>query len=245
MRIHPVGRHALLLEWAAPAGTVLPGDSELEDSELGGSERGPVDAWRAELGRRRELGELRVAEIVPGARTILLDGLPDPALTASQLAGWQPAAAEAVNDTGQRITVPVRFDGPDLTDVAGQWGVAVADVVDRLTRIEFTVAFCGFAPGFGYLTGLPRQWEVSRRVTPRPAVPAGSVALAGEHAGIYPTASPGGWQLVGRTDLVLFDLDREPPATLTPGTRVRLTATGPTTPGPAAPQAPAGTGADR
>ena len=84
------------------------------------------------------------------------------------------------------------------------------------------MAFCGFAPGFGYLTGLPDDLHVPRRATPRTRVPAGSVALAGPYAGVYPQASPGGWQLVGRTDAVLFDVDRDPPALLMPGTTVRF-----------------------
>ena len=89
-------------------------------------------------------------------------------------------------------------------------------MVAALTGVELTVAFCGFAPGFGYLTGLPEELHVPRRATPRTRVPAGSVALAGPYAGVYPQASPGGWQLVGRTDAVLFDVDRDPPALLAP-----------------------------
>jgi KipI family sensor histidine kinase inhibitor len=99
----------------------------------------------------------------------------------------------------------------------------VAATIERLTEIEFTVAFCGFAPGFAYMSGLADEWSVPRLDAPRPRVPAGAVALAGAYAGIYPTASPGGWRLVGRTDQNLFDVRREPPALLTPGTRVRLT----------------------
>ncbi|GFJ90481.1 hypothetical protein Prum_041230 [Phytohabitans rumicis] len=98
----------------------------------------------------------------------------------------------------------------------------VAEAVERLAGTELRVAFCGFAPGFAYLAGLPASWAVPRLASPRPRVPAGSVGLAGEYAGIYPTASPGGWRLVGRTDAVLFDVRRDPPALLAPGTRVRL-----------------------
>lgn len=82
------------------------------------------------------------------------------------------------------------------------------------------MAFCGFAPGFGYLTGLPADRAVPRRATPRAAVPPGAVAVAGEYTGVYPRSSPGGWQLLGHTDLVLWDADREPPALLRPGARV-------------------------
>jgi KipI family sensor histidine kinase inhibitor len=101
----------------------------------------------------------------------------------------------------------------------------VPAAVERLTGTELTVAFCGFAPGFAYLRGLSPAWAVPRLDAPRPRVPAGSVALAGEYAGIYPTAAPGGWRLVGRTDATLFDVRREPPALLAPGTRVSLVAT--------------------
>ena len=109
------------------------------------------------------------------------------------------------------------FDGPDLAEVAELTGRPVRALVEALTTTELTVAFGGFAPGFAYLTGLPPELHVPRRATPRTRVPAGSVGLAGPFAGAYPRASPGGWQLVGRTDAVLFDVDRESPALLGPG----------------------------
>ncbi|MDG4807035.1 allophanate hydrolase subunit 1 [Micromonospora sp. WMMD1120] len=120
------------------------------------------------------------------------------------------------------FAVPVVFDGPDLVSVADHWKVDVPAVLRRLTSTPFRVAFCGFAPGFPYLTGLPAELALPRLATPRPRVPAGSVALAGPYAGIYPSASPGGWLLVGRTELVLFDVHADPPARLGPGTSVRM-----------------------
>ncbi|MCM0674118.1 allophanate hydrolase subunit 1 [Micromonospora phytophila] len=215
MRIRPVGAHALLLDCAAPA-TGGPAGGTGETTAL-------VEAWRAELWRRRERGELIAVEIVPAAATVLLDGVPDPAGTAARIAGWtpRPAATTAAVDT---VEVPVTYDGEDLPVVAGHWGVDVPAVVARLGRTGFRVAFCGFAPGFAYLTGLPAELAVPRLPTPRPRVPAGSVALAGPYAGIYPAASPGGWLLVGRTGMSLFDVRADPPARLTPGTRVRLVA---------------------
>lgn len=96
--------------------------------------------------------------------------------------------------------------------------------VDIVQDTPFRVAFCGFAPGFGYLTGLPERLHVPRRRTPRTTVPAGSVALAGPYAGVYPRPSPGGWQLIGRTGAQLWDPGREPAALLAPGTEVRFTA---------------------
>ncbi len=118
------------------------------------------------------------------------------------------------------------YDGPDLEDVAGLWGVEPAEVVARHTRLELVSVFCGFAPGFAYLSGLPREWAVPRLDSPRSRVPVGSVALADTWCGVYPTASPGGWRLLGRTDATLWDVHRDPPALLAPGTRVRFVEAG-------------------
>jgi KipI family sensor histidine kinase inhibitor len=100
--------------------------------------------------------------------------------------------------------------------------MTVEEAVTAHTGTQFSVAFCGFSPGFAYLAGLPARLAVPRRASPRTRVPAGSVALADGWCGVYPQASPGGWALVGTTDVELFDLDRDPPALLTPGTRVRF-----------------------
>ncbi|MBD0837735.1 5-oxoprolinase subunit B family protein [Streptomyces sp. TRM68416] len=199
MRALPVGDGALLVEVAS-------GEQ--------------AQALHAELLRRRAEGSLSVREIVPAARTVLLDGVADPArlaseLTASEVPPAPPRAREIVD-------LPVRYDGPDLADVARHWGVDEAEVARIHAGTEFTVAFCGFAPGFGYLTGLPARYAVPRRATPRTAVPAGSVALAGPYTGVYPRSSPGGWQLIGTTDTVLWDHARVPAALLAPGTRVRF-----------------------
>jgi KipI family sensor histidine kinase inhibitor len=179
-----------------------------------------VAAVRAALERDPLPGQL---DLVPAARTVLvlLDRPPAESDTARlrRLPLTAPGAAAA---TGQ-VELPVVFDGPDLDDVAALTGRPVPELVAELTTLDLTVAFGGFAPGFGYLTGLPEHLHVPRRDTPRTRVPAGSVGLAGPFAGAYPRASPGGWQLIGRTDAVLFDVDRDPPALLSPGTRVRLT----------------------
>jgi biotin-dependent carboxylase-like uncharacterized protein len=127
--------------------------------------------------------------------------------------------------TGEReVEIPVSYDGPDLALVADLTGLSPADVVAAHTGTPWTVAFGGFAPGFAYLVGGDPRLTVPRKTTPRTRVPAGAVGLAGEFSGIYPTSSPGGWQLLGRTDVVLFDPDADPPALLTPGTRVRFRA---------------------
>ncbi|WP_328651554.1 allophanate hydrolase subunit 1 [Micromonospora sp. NBC_00330] len=246
MRIRQVGAHALLLDCTAPA--------DAPDAVADIPEAAFVEAWRAELWRRREQGDLIAVEIVPAARTVLLDGLPDPTTTAEQLTRWASAVTAATTRPNQAdakdhttanadahaqdhngtaedgadhaadVVVPVVFDGPDLPAVAEHWGVDAPAVRHRLTSTRFRVAFCGFAPGFPYLTGLPAELALPRLATPRPRVPAGSVALAGPYAGIYPGASPGGWLLVGRTDLLLFDVAADPPARLGPGTTVRMVA---------------------
>ncbi|SFF36598.1 sensor histidine kinase inhibitor, KipI family [Blastococcus tunisiensis] len=178
-----------------------------------------VSAVRTALERAPLRGQV---ELVPAARTVLvvLDRAPteqDAAAVRRLAPGPAPGP-----DEGPLVELPVVFDGPDLAEVAALTGRDVAGLVAALGAVELTVAFGGFAPGFGYLTGLPADLHVPRRDTPRTRVPAGSVGLAGPFAGAYPRASPGGWQLVGRTDAVLFDVDRDPPALLTPGVRVRL-----------------------
>jgi KipI family sensor histidine kinase inhibitor len=124
---------------------------------------------------------------------------------------------------GRLVTIPCAFDGPDLDEVAGLAGLSRDEVVAQLTGGPLTVSVVGFSPGFAYLDGLPPALaDIPRRDRPRPTVPAGSVALANGHAAVYPTASPGGWRLVGRTGLPLFSLDEPPYAVLAPGDRVQL-----------------------
>jgi KipI family sensor histidine kinase inhibitor len=161
-------------------------------------------------------------DLVPAARTVLvvLDRAPDDSDVA--ILRRLPARPARPGDGTATVELDVVFDGPDLHEVADLTGRSVTAVVGAMTEAELTVAFSGFAPGFGYLTGLPEDLYVPRRSTPRTRVPAGAVGLAGPFAGVYPRASPGGWQLVGRTDVVLFDPDRHPPALLVPGTRVRF-----------------------
>ncbi len=164
-----------------------------------------------------------VLDLVPAARTLML--LLDPAQT-------EPAAVERAvrkvtprhddREHGDLLEIPVVYDGQDLDEVGKLTGWGADGVIERHTGTEWTVAFCGFAPGFGYLVSDSGSFDIPRRSTPRTKVPPGAVGLAGEFAGVYPRESPGGWQLIGSTDLQTFDLDREPPALLTPGTRVRF-----------------------
>ena len=120
------------------------------------------------------------------------------------------------------MELPVVYDGADLEDIASRWGTDVDGVVARHTGTAFVSAFCGFAPGFAYLAGLAGEYAVPRLDSPRTRVPAGAVGLAGPWCGVYPSESPGGWRLLGRTDARLWDPDRSRPALLAPGTRVRF-----------------------
>lgn len=165
------------------------------------------------------------ADIVPAETTVLVDGA-DCAHVAAALTHWRPRTAAA--DTGPLVTIPAVYDGPDLPAVAEAAGVDRAQVVAWHTGVTLTAAFCGFAPGFTYLTGLPPPLHLPRMPTPRTVVPAGSVALAAGYTAVYPRRGPGGWRLIGRAHGVrLFDTDRDPPALLPPGTRVRFTAVPP------------------
>lgn len=160
------------------------------------------------------------AEVVLGATTVLVRG--EPAALRSLIGRTSPAPADTTH--ARTIEIPVTYDGPDLDDVATLTGLTLDAVVAAHTATPWTVAFGGFAPGFAYLVGGDPRLQVPRRTSPRTAVPAGSVGLAGEFSGIYPRASPGGWQLLGRTDVVLWDIHREHPALLTVGTTVRFVA---------------------
>ncbi|TQS45161.1 5-oxoprolinase subunit PxpB [Cryptosporangium phraense] len=174
-------------------------------------------ALRAEIVRRALPG---VEDVVPGARTVLVRWRPGPAPELAWLTSWRPDEASAA--TGREVTIDVHYDGPDLDDVAASTGLDRDRVVALHVGAVYTVAFTGFAPGFGYLTGLPDVLHVPRRDSPRTRVPAGAVGLAGEFTGIYPRPSPGGWQLIGHTDQPLWDPSAHPPALLAPGDRVRF-----------------------
>jgi KipI family sensor histidine kinase inhibitor len=123
------------------------------------------------------------------------------------------------------VEIEVVYDGPDLAEVARLTGLDEHEVVEAHTGTPWRIAFGGFAPGFAYLTGGDARLTVPRRDEPRTTVPAGAVGLAGEYSGVYPRPSPGGWQLIGRTDAVLWDAERDPPAMLAPGGTVRFRAT--------------------
>lgn len=164
-----------------------------------------------------------VLDAVPAEATLLVEF--DPARVDADelirmLQAPPPVAAQAVR--AGTIQIPVTYDGMDLTAVAHETGLSVDEVVDRHAAATYTVAFCGFSPGFAYLVGLDERLQVGRLERPRTAVPAGAVAIAGRYAGVYPRSSPGGWRLLGRTDAALWDAARTPPALLQPGARVRF-----------------------
>ena len=164
-----------------------------------------------------------VTELIPAARTVLLSF--DPARTRAEIVAEAVRGlghTESVSDTAREVTIEVRYDGEDLAEVADLLSVSPAEVVKRHQAATWQVAFAGFAPGFGYLAGDDELFTVPRRSSPRTRVPVGSVALAGEFTGVYPRSSPGGWQLIGRTDAKLWDLDRQPPALFVPGTIVKF-----------------------
>ncbi|MHA7618439.1 5-oxoprolinase subunit B/C family protein [Cellulosimicrobium cellulans] len=167
-----------------------------------------------------------VVDVVPAARTVLVRCATPADVPAAR--SWLRAAARRASTTGpstragELVEIPVRYDGPDLDDVARWAGLSVEEVVARHHGREYEAAFGGFAPGFTYLSGVDPAIAAPRLATPRTRVPAGSVALAGVLTAVYPGESPGGWRLLGSTDARMFDVDRDPPALVAPGARVRF-----------------------
>lgn len=203
----PCGRHGVLVQ--------------LDDTQS-------VEAVAARIRARVEAGEIAFAEVVdvvPAAETVLvtiagadLHRLRSGLLQLSPVGG----SADPVGAAAPEITVEVQYDGPDLDEVARHAELSPAEVVRAHTGTPWRAAFGGFAPGFAYLVGGDDRLRVPRRTSPRASVPPGSVALAGVYSAVYPRSSPGGWQLIGRTDLAVWDSGREPPALLVPGTVVRF-----------------------
>lgn len=205
MNVLPYGDRALLVEVGDTAAVVRYVDA-LRDREVPG-----------------------VADVIPAAETVLVVAAPSAPVASlrAALLEVRPDEGESLGaDTGDVVEIPVRYDGPDLSDVAGLTGLSEREVVEAHTGSEWRVAFGGFAPGFGYLVGGDPRLKVARRSSARTAVPAGAVGLAGEYTGVYPRESPGGWQLIGTTDAPMWDLHRDPPALLRPGARIRFTEVG-------------------
>jgi KipI family sensor histidine kinase inhibitor len=163
-----------------------------------------------------------VVDVVPGERTVLV--VADPSADLERLAALIPRLrpADGAASDAEPVEIPVVYDGEDLDEVASLTGLPREEVVRRHSAGSYTVAYLGFSPGFGYLSGLDPALHVARRASPRKAVPAGSVAVAGPYAAVYPSRSPGGWRLLGRSRLPLWDVSRDPPSLLRPGARVRF-----------------------
>jgi KipI family sensor histidine kinase inhibitor len=181
-----------------------------------------VMAWTAAL---RAADLLGVIDIVPASRTVLikLHSSRYQPVTRQRLETLRVTPDDAAAEPGDvDIIVDVIYDGTDLGEVARITGLGEAGVVAAHSGTPWRVAFGGFSPGFAYLIGGDPRLEVPRRDDPRTRVPAGSVALAGEFSGVYPRESPGGWQLIGHTDAVLWDIDRPEPALLTAGMTVQF-----------------------
>lgn len=187
-----------------------------------------VLAWTDTL---RAADLLGVVDLVPASRTILVK-LAEPRYLAPtrqrlgkvRVTGQAVAAVPAAPQID--VTIDVVYDGADLHEVAALTGLTPAQVIAAHTGTPWRVGFGGFAPGFAYLVDGDARLRVPRRAEPRTSVPAGAVGLAGEFSGIYPRQSPGGWQLIGHTDTVLFDVHRDQPALLTPGMWVQFRAIG-------------------
>jgi KipI family sensor histidine kinase inhibitor len=203
------GEHALLLQ-------------------LAGDDQRAVEAWAEAV---RAAGLAGVLDVVPAARSVLLHlatgTTPQQAaalvagLAAPSADGGEPPPSVATGPADV-VELPVVYDGPDLEAVAQATGLTPDEVVAAHTGTLWRCGFAGFAPGFGYLRSPDDRLTVPRRPEPRTGVPAGSVALAAGYSAVYPRRSPGGWQLIGRTTTRLWDLERDPPALVRPGTSVRF-----------------------
>lgn len=159
-------------------------------------------------------------EVVPGWRTLLLTTDGDPRALAEEVKRLDTTTPSGT--VTQHHEIPVRYDGEDLVDVADANGLTPDEVVALHAGAEYVVVLLGFSRGFPYLAGLPQELRLPRLSTPRTKVPAGSVGIALDQCGIYPMASPGGWRLLGRTDLPVFDETRDPPNLLGIGDTVRF-----------------------
>ncbi|MBP1316148.1 5-oxoprolinase subunit PxpB [Herbaspirillum sp. 1130] len=207
-QLHPLGDRALLCSLPAPA--TLPQQQRIWALATLASE------WE------------EVSEVVPGMNNLTLITKRPVAdldtLTQRVLKSWPKLGTTA--SEGRTVEIPVVYDGsagPDLDNVARHTGLSTSEVIERHSQAEYVVYFLGFLPGFAYMGGLDASLATPRHTTPRVSIPAGSVGIGGEQTGIYPMASPGGWQLIGRTGLQLFDPSQQPPTLLRPGDRVRFT----------------------
>ncbi|MDR7295356.1 KipI family sensor histidine kinase inhibitor [Pelomonas aquatica] len=213
LSLHPLGEAALCCTLPAPPSF---------ETSLAQQQR----IWQLAAGLAKVAG---VQELIPGMNnlTLVFDPLRTEAAALEQAVQALWAKPPRRRQLGRVVEIPVRYGGeagPDLADVAAHCGMTADEVVRRHTAADYVVYFIGFQPGFAYLGGLDEALHTPRRSEPRVAVPAGSVGIGGAQTGIYPLATPGGWQLIGRTALALFDPLAEPPTLLAPGDRVRFVA---------------------
>lgn len=196
-QIHRYGANAVLIEVAAQ------------------TSHAHAHALRAAFGNR-------LVDVVPTSEHLLVSFAGPPPLESliELLRSGPPSQPPA--PAGAEFVVPVHYHGADLADVAEAAGCTVAEVIAKHSQARYVVDFFGFAPGFAYLSGLPTELHLPRRSSPRVRVPAGAVAIAAHYCAIYPRPSPGGWHLLGHSDIPLFDVDADPPSPLLPGTRVRF-----------------------
>lgn len=186
-------------------------------------ELGSLDETLALFDSLSAVPEKGIEEIIPAARTLLVRFCPRETSLASlaeKIA--RHSLTQRAARSSQQVTIPVHYNGEDLPALAELLGIEVQALIRRHQESVWNVAFTGFAPGFAYMVSDAGGWQTPRRSTPRTRIPAGSVALAGEFSGIYPQASPGGWQLIGQTELKMWDLSREQPALLMPGAQVNF-----------------------
>ncbi|MGH7897927.1 MAG: 5-oxoprolinase subunit PxpB [Candidatus Binatia bacterium] len=194
--------------------------------ELSQANRSALALYR----RLRALSLGEVEDVIPAARSVLVvlrPGLaPTPELRSALDEGEERELAENATDfIPRRHEIPVVYGGEigsDLPSIAARHGLSEEEVIADHSSVLYTVGFLGFTPGFAYLIGLPTALATPRLATPRTRVPAGSVAIGGEYTGIYPRATPGGWSIIGRTDVTLFDFTRDPPALFQAGDQVRF-----------------------
>jgi KipI family sensor histidine kinase inhibitor len=198
MKVLPFGPSALLAEYDSLA-EVMAVDDALRNSDLAG-----------------------IDEVIPAARTVLVTYS---RVDRAALEKLLVPGASAPRTEGPIVEIPVIYDGPDLDEVAEATGLSIEEVIETHSGVIYSAAFLGFTPGWAYLVDLPQSLQLPRRSTPRTAVAAGSVAIANEFTGVYPTLSPGGWHLLGHTPVTMFDVAREKPALVMAGDRVRFVRT--------------------
>lgn len=175
-------------------------------------------AWAEGIRAQRTIG---VTDVVPSEAAVVVHCARSLHDTIGDLLD-QASPIAAASTPIEPLIVPVRYDGSDLAEVAQHVGISVEDVIVAHSSVTYTVAFCGFSPGFGYLRGLDERLHLPRRATPRTAVPSGAVAIAAGYSAVYPSRSPGGWHLIGSTDLEVWDMTASPPALMLPGRSVRF-----------------------